>query len=72
MTHLAYNGATGEILTANGSGRAFKRWVARHTANDIKWLKTYTNEPIRYDWRFAHGGNYDECVAKLTVRHIYG
>ena len=33
MTHLAYNLATGEVLTTT-NGNHLKRWVKRHTAND--------------------------------------
>lgn len=71
MTHLAYNVATGEILTAPCGGNQFKRWVARHTANDLAWCKA-NGVAITYKWAFAHGGTYDECVAKLTARHTWG
>lgn len=36
MTHLAYNTATGEILTTNRANH-LKRWVKRHTESDRKW-----------------------------------
>jgi hypothetical protein len=70
MTHLAYNLATGEVLTTN-HGNHLKRWVARHTANDRKWAMRW-NEPLpRYRWVFAHGKNYDECVMKLILRRVF-
>jgi hypothetical protein len=72
MAHLAYNLATGEILTTNYSGNSLKRWVARHIANDRKWFKTRELPCPPNRWVFAHGGNYDECVAKLTARHTWG
>lgn len=67
MTHLAYNLATGEVLTTNHSNH-LKRWVARHTANDRKWAKANGVELPRYRWVFAHGGSYTDCVAKLMAR----
>lgn len=71
MTHLAYNIGTGEVLTTN-HGNHLKRWVARHTKNDIAWAKQW-NEPFPpYRWVFAHGKDFDDCVAKLTARHKFG
>ena len=66
MTHLAFNLATGEILTTN-HGNHLKRWVARHSANDIAWGLKW-GEPIKFQWVFAHGKDYTDCVAKLTKR----
>jgi hypothetical protein len=71
MTHLAYNLTTGEVLTTN-HGNHLKRWVARHTANDRKWAKRYGVALPHYRWVFAHGGDYNECVAKLTIRKTWG
>lgn len=71
MTHLAYNLATGEVLTTNRSNH-LKRWVARHTKNDIDWAKAHGNEPLGYKWVFAHGGSFTECVAKLQARGVIG
>jgi hypothetical protein len=70
MTHLAYNAATGEVLTTNRANY-LKRWVARHTANDLAWGKA-NGVTIAHKWVFAHGGTYTECIAKLTARHTWG
>lgn len=67
MTHLAYNLATGEVLTTT-NGNHLKRWVKRHTANDRKWAKANGETLPPYRWVFAHGGNYVECCAKLAAR----
>ena len=71
QNHVAYNLATGEILTTNRA-RHLKRWVARHTADDNKWAKKWGLPPIPHKWVFAHGGSYDDCIAKLTARGIWG
>lgn len=71
MTHLAYNLTTGEVFTTN-HGNHLKRWVARHNANDRKWAKRYGEVFPPYRWVFAHGGDYNECVAKLTIRKPWG
>ena len=70
MTHLAYNLATGEVLTTN-HGNHLKRWVARHTANDRKWATRWGEKLPRYRWVFAHGKDYTDCVAKLTARRVF-
>ena len=67
MTHLAYNAATGEILTTNHANH-LKRWVAHHTANDLAWGKA-NGVKIPHKWQFAHGRDYTECGAKLATRH---
>lgn len=67
MTHLAYNLATGEVLTTNHANH-LKRWVARHTANDREWAKANGAELPRYKWVFAHGRDYVDCCAKLAAR----
>lgn len=66
MTHLAYNVLTGEVLTTNHANH-LKRWVARHTKADLEWGKAQGVE-VPHKWVFAHGGTYDECIAKLTAR----
>lgn len=71
MTHLAYNLTTGEVLTTN-HGNHLKRWAAHHTANDRNWAKAHGVVLAPYRWVFAHGGNYNECVAKLTTRKTWG
>lgn len=70
MTHLAYNIATGEVLTTNHSNH-LKRWVKRHTESDRKWFNRQGEELPRYCWVFAHGKDYTECVAKLTIRQKF-
>lgn len=70
MTHLAYNLGTGEVLTTNHANH-LKRWVARHSAQDIAWCKAHGGDLRGYKWVFAHGGNYSDCVAKLTVRRVF-
>lgn len=69
--HTAYNLATGEIICLPWSGNEFKRFIARHTANDLRWLREH-GEPAEYRWVFAHGRDYDECVAKLMTRKVWG
>ena len=69
--HLAYNTATGEVLTTN-HGNQLKRWVKRHTANDRKWFEKHGLPCPPSRWVFAHGKDYDDCVAKLTARGIWG
>ena len=67
MTHLAYNLATGEVLTTNHANH-LKRWVARHVANDREWA---TANGVKFPpsrWVFAHGRDYVECCAKLAAR----
>ena len=71
MTHLAYNLHTGEVLTTDRANH-LKRWVARHTAHDRKWLHDNGYDPVPAKWVFAHGGSYTDCVAKLTARGIWG
>lgn len=71
MTHLAYNLHTGEVLTTNRANH-LKRWVARHTANDRKWLHDNGYDLVPAKWVFAHGGSYTDCVAKLTARGVLG
>jgi hypothetical protein len=71
MTHLAYNLATGEVLTTNRANH-LKRWVARHTANDRKYYAAIGETCPPYRWVFAHGKSYTDCVAKLTARGIWG
>lgn len=71
QNHVAYNLATGEILTTN-SGNHLKRWVKRHIANDRKWFKKQGLACPPNRWVFAHGGSYDDCVAKFTARGIWG
>jgi hypothetical protein len=69
--HLAYNLATGEVLTTN-RGNHLKRWVKRHDTNDRKYFVAIgqTCPPSR--WIFAHGKDYNDCVAKLTARGTWG
>ena len=71
MTHLAYNLATGEVLTTTHANH-LKRWVARHIANDRKWFARWGKPCPANRWVFAHGGSYTDCVAKLTARGILG
>ena len=71
MTHLAYNTATGEVLTTNRANH-LKRWVARHTANDRKWAQAHGEPLSPYRWAFAHGATYTDCIAKLTERKAWG
>ena len=71
QNHVAYNLATGEILATN-SGNRLKRWVKRHIANDRKWFKKQGLACPPNRWVFAHGGSYDDCVAKFTARGIWG
>lgn len=71
QNHVAYNLATGEILTTNTANQ-LKRWVARHIAADNKWAKACGLAPIPHKWVFAHGGSYDDCIAKLTARKVWG
>lgn len=70
MTHLAYNLSTGEVLTTNHANH-LKRWVARHTANDRKWAAAHNEALPPYRWIFAHGKDYNDCVAKLTARRVF-
>ena len=70
MTHLAYNLATGEVLTTNHANH-LKRWVAHHIANDRKWAARWGEKFPRNRWVFAHGKDYTDCVAKLTARRVY-
>ena len=70
MTHLAYNLATGEVLTTNHANH-LKRWVARHIANDRKYYAAIGETCPANRWVFAHGGSYTECVAKLTARQVF-
>lgn len=67
MTHSAYNLLTGEVLTTNRANH-LKRWVARHTANDVAWMRNHGEDLTGYQWIFAHGSNWDDCAAKLTVK----
>jgi hypothetical protein len=71
MTHLAYNLHTGEVLTTNRANH-LKRWVARHIANDRKYFAAIGQPCPPNRWVFAHGKDYDDCVAKLTARKIWG
>lgn len=71
MTHLAYNTATGEVLTTT-NGNHLKRWVKRHTEHDRKWFAAQGQELPRYRWVFAHGKDYTDCIAKLTARATWG
>lgn len=71
MTHLAYNLATGEVLTTNRANH-LKRWVARHIANDRKYYAAIGETCPANRWVFAHGGSYTDCVAKLTARGTLG
>lgn len=67
MTHLAYNLTTGEVLTTNHANH-LKRWVVRHTANDQAWARANGEVLPKYKWKFAHGKDYTDCVAKLAAR----
>ena len=69
--HLAYNLATGEVLITDRVNH-LKRWVARHIANDRKYFAAVGQPCPPNRWIFAHGKDYDDCVAKLTVRGIWG
>lgn len=69
--HLAYNTTTGEILTTNRSNH-LKRWVKRHDINDRKWFAAHGLPCPPSRWVFAHGKDYDDCVAKLTARGNWG
>ena len=71
MTHLAYNLATGEVLTTNRANH-LKRWVKRHTESDRKWFAEQGKELPRHRWVFAHGSSYTDCIAKLTARATWG
>ena len=71
MTHLAYNLATGEVLTTNHVNH-LKRWVKRHTESDRKWYAEQGKRCPRYRWVYAHGASYTDCVAKLTARATWG
>lgn len=65
--HIALNRTTGEVLATNKANR-LKRWVAQRTAENISFFDRL--EPHR--WVFAHGKNFDDCVAKLTARGVWG
>lgn len=69
--HLAYNLATGEVLTTNRANH-LKRWVARHIANDRKYYAAIGQPCPPNRWVFAHGKDYTDCVAKLTARGVLG
>ena len=69
--HLAYNPITGEILTTNRSNH-LKRWVKHHCANDRKYYATIGQPCPPFRWIFAHGKDYNDCIAKLTARGIWG
>jgi hypothetical protein len=69
--HLAYNLATGEVLTTNRANH-LKRWVAHHIANDRKYFAAVGEPCPPNRWVFAHGKDYNDCVAKLTARGIWG
>lgn len=71
QNHVAYNLATGEILTTY-SARHLNRWVKRHDANDRKYFAAIGQPCPPSRWVFAHGGSYDDCIAKLTARGIWG
>jgi hypothetical protein len=71
QNHVAYNLATGEILTTNRA-RHLNRWVKRHDANDRKYFAAIGQPCPPSRWVFAHGGSYDDCIAKLTARGIWG
>lgn len=71
QNHVAYNLATGEILTTNRV-RHLNRWVKRHDANDRKYFAAIGQPCPPSRWVFAHGGSYDDCIAKLTTRGIWG
>lgn len=70
-THVAYNLSTGEILSTN-LANGLKRWVAHHIANDRKWFAAQGEACPPNRWVFAHGKNFDDCVAKLTARKVWG
>lgn len=70
-THVAYCLITGEILTTNRSNY-LKRWVARHSANDHEWFAAQGLPDEGHRWVFAHGKDFDDCVAKLTARKKFG
>lgn len=72
MQHVAYNRSTGEILATPNSGNSLKRWLAHHIASDREW---YARQNLPYpvdEWHFAHGKDFDDCVAKLTARKVWG
>ena len=71
MKHLAYNIATGEVLTTNRAND-LKRWVARHIADDREWFAKMGKPCPPNRWVFAHGASYNDCVAKLTARRVLG
>ena len=71
QNHVAYNLTTGEILTTNTANQ-LKRWVKRHIANDRKYFAAIGQPCPPNRWVFAHGGSYDDCVAKLTARKVWG
>ena len=67
--HLAYNTATGEVLTTKRAND-LKRWVKRHDANDRKWFEKHGLPCPPSRWVFAHGNDYNDCIAKLMARQI--
>lgn len=69
--HTAYNLTTGEFITVNRANN-LKRLVALHTANDREWAQRFEEELQPHRWVFAHGNDFDDCVAKLTARGIWG
>ena len=71
MQHVAYNRSTGEILATPNSGNHLKRWLAHYIANDREWCARHNQPcPPNY-WHFAHGKDFDDCVAKLAARGIF-
>ena len=69
--HIAYNLATREILIADRANR-LKHWVARNIANDRKVFAALGLPCPPNRWVFAHGKDYDDCIAKLTARKVWG
>jgi hypothetical protein len=70
-THVAYNLATGEVITSKCRGNSFKRLIAHHTATEIK-TDIILGVASNYRWLFAHGESFDDCVAKLRARRVWG
>jgi hypothetical protein len=68
MTHVAYNTTTKEIITSNCGGNTFKRMIAHRTATEKSFGRAISN----YRWVFAHGGSFEDCMAKLVNRGYGG
>lgn len=71
-THLAYNLTTGEVITSNCGSNSFKRLIACQTATNIKTDIMLREPRFKHRWLFAHGKDFDDCVAKLKVRRVWG